>query len=125
MALVDLLSPLSGGDAEPRQVPRAELVRSILATDLARPLRLSDVAAAVGLSPYHLLRWFKAVTGDTPIAYRARLRVLAVVEAILREPDAPLNELAVELGFASHSHLSAAVRRETGRSPSELRRSSR
>lgn len=122
VALADLLSPLRGGDAQPTQVPRAELVRSILATDLARPLRLSDVAAAVRLSPYHLLRWFKAVTGTTPIAYRARLRVLAAVEAILRDRDAPLNELAAELGFASHSHLSHAVRRETGRSPSALRR---
>jgi AraC-like DNA-binding protein len=122
IALVDLLSPLSRGDARPTQVPRAELVRSILATDLARPLRLSDVAAAVRLSPYHLLRWFKAVTGATPIAYRARLRVLAAVEVILHERDAPLNELAAELGFASHSHLSAVVRRETGRSPSALRR---
>jgi AraC-like DNA-binding protein len=38
------------------------------------------------------------------------------------EPRASLTELALDLGFSSHSHLTAAFHREFGVPPSEARR---
>lgn len=73
------------------------------------------------MSPFHLVRWFARAGSGTPIAYRERLRRRSAVAALLEDPEVPLADLAAELGFASHSHLTTAVRRESGLTPTGLR----
>lgn len=58
--------------AERRATAVAEACRLIDAA--AEPPTLADLAAAIGLSPHHLHRLFKAVTGVTPHAYAAASR---------------------------------------------------
>lgn len=122
-AVCDLLSPLRSTTPVPADAPtpRIEEVRARLARDIAAPLRLFDLADDVGLSPFHLIRWFARAGMGTPIAYREGLRRRAAVAAILAEPGRSLSALAADLSFASHSHLTAAVRRESGLTPSRLR----
>jgi len=121
LALSELLAPLRTEPAPRMTTQRAEQLRSLLAADLPRTLRLPELAAQVHVSPFHLVRWFKAATGSTPIAYRARLRARAAAAAIITERDACLADLAHDLGYASHSHLATAVRREFGMTPTALR----
>jgi AraC-like DNA-binding protein len=52
--------------------------------NLSRRLTLEDVAGQVGYSPYHFLRLFWAVTGETPGAY-IRNRRLAEAARLLTE----------------------------------------
>ena len=40
----------------------------------------------------------------------------------LLETDAPVTRIALDSGFASHSHLTASCTRSMGLSPSEIRR---
>jgi AraC-like DNA-binding protein len=76
---------------------------------------LGDLAAHVGLSPYHLLRSFRAQVGITPGAYQIQLRVLEARRR-LRE-GAGIAATATELGFADQSHLTRHFQRIMGTSP--------
>lgn len=119
--LVDLLSGILGtpavgtGDSS-----TAEAVRMVLAGRFREPLTLADVAAAVGMSPYHLHRRFRAETGWTIHAYRDHLRLREGMVRVL-EGERDLAALGCDLGYASHSHFTHRFRRAFGLTPSALR----
>lgn len=95
-------------------------VQALLAARLADPLRLGDLARAVGSSPFHLARVFRDATGVPIHRYRTQARLRRALER-LDAGATDLAELALELGFASHSHFTDAFRREFGRPPSSAR----
>jgi AraC family transcriptional regulator len=98
----------------------AEAAKARLAEALGEPLPLADLARALHTSPFHLARIFKAETGFSVNGYRGALR-LRVALSRLAELDGGLTALALELGFASHSHFTDTFRREFGVVPSALR----
>jgi AraC family transcriptional regulator len=99
---------------------RVEDVRALLAADPARPWRLRDVAAAAQVSPFHLARQFRAATGETIARYVTRLRLALALDR-LAEGEDDLARLAVDVGFAHHSHFSARFRSLFGATPSQVR----
>ncbi|HET7267408.1 MAG TPA: AraC family transcriptional regulator [Oleiagrimonas sp.] len=100
-----------------RQVDDA---RCLLAERLDSNVAIDSLARTLGLSPFHLMRSFRAQTGLTLRTYRRRLRVAAAMAALARGHD-DLTRLALDLGFASHSHMDAAFRRELGHTPTHAR----
>lgn len=94
--------------------------REYLLGRFTQPLRLAEVARYVDVSKYHLCRLFKNETGLTLGDYVRRLRIHTAILR-LHERQRDLSDLAVDLGYCSHSHFTAAFRAETGRLPSELR----
>jgi AraC-like DNA-binding protein len=84
-------------------------------------IRLEAIAHDVGASAFHLARLFKQGTGATIRGYVQRLRLGAAVHALL-ETRAPVTHIALDTGFASHSHLTSLCTREMGLPPSEIRR---
>ncbi len=84
-------------------------------------LGLGELAAITGLSAYHLSRSFRQASGLTLSRYRSRIKVRRVLER-LAGGDRDLAGLAVEYGFADQAHLTRTMRRETGRTPGDLRR---
>ncbi len=86
----------------------------------ARP-SLSDVAAAVRCSPWHLSRAFRAVTGSTVHGYTVALRLRGALGRVM-EGRASLTAIAMDAGFADHSHFTRVFRREYGVTPSAARR---
>jgi AraC-like DNA-binding protein len=101
-----------------RLVDRAKLV---LAADLSRRWTLSEVAAEVGGSPVYLTQLFQQLEGIPLYRYQLQLR-LARALALLGE-YADLTDLALDLGFSSHSHFSSSFKQAFGQSPSAFRRS--
>jgi AraC-like DNA-binding protein len=97
-------------------------VRRLIASKPEQNLALSEVARAVHVSPYHLARRFRNVTGTSIHQYRTRLRLALAVERI-RQGWTDLATLALDLGFAHHSHFSFAFRKAYGIRPSELLKS--
>ncbi len=85
-------------------------------------ISLAGVAGAVHTSPFHLCRVFRQVTGCTLYGYLQRLRLLDAAERMADAPGQSLARVAVDCGFASHSHLSSAFRQAFGLSPSQFRR---
>ncbi len=96
----------------------AEAARELIARDPASRDSLSQIADVLGASPFRLCRAFRAVTGTTLHAFRLDLRLRAALER-LHERD--LARVALDLGFAHHSHFTAAFRRHFGSPPSALR----
>jgi AraC family transcriptional regulator len=97
-----------------------EAVKVILASNVAEPPCLRDLARRIGYSPFHLVRTFRAEVGLPIRRYLARLRLRLAVER-LAEDGEDLTGLALDLGYADHSHFTNAFRREFGTTPSQLR----
>ena len=97
-----------------------EAARAVLAGRVGERIALGDLALALDTSPFHLSRVFRRHTGMTVHRYRTRLRLRAAYER-LTGGGCDLTALALELGFASHSHFTDAFRREFGGPPSAVR----
>ena len=113
--------------AELRQLPAGrrrgeivERVKCILASAPEAAHALDDLSARLGISTSLLAHVFPRETGISPHRYLLHLRsALALAELSAGAND--LSRLALDLGFATHSHFSAAFRRCTGMPPSEAR----
>lgn len=95
-------------------------VRMVLHESYRRRLPLSTLAAGAGLSAVHLCRLFRRYQGTSVHQTIVALRLRDSLEG-LRDPRADLEALAVEIGFSSHSHFTAAFRRAFGLTPSQAR----
>jgi AraC-like DNA-binding protein len=96
----------------------ADDAREALAEEPERSL--PQLARALAVSPHHLSRVFRSVTGETVSRHRMRLRVRGALER-LSKGERDLARLAADVGFADQSHLCRVVRSETGETPSALR----
>jgi AraC-like DNA-binding protein len=112
-----------------RQPPKArrdtqrelvERARAEIAGDPLRRWTIRELAEGLGVSPFHLCRTFRRVTGLTLHHYRLELRTRLALEHLERR-GASLSRVAQELGFSSHSHFSAAFRQRMGHTPSRAR----
>jgi AraC family transcriptional regulator len=120
LARVPLPSAASrGGTAElhDRCVARA---RGYLQENFRERVRLAQLARAACASPDHLTRIFRRQTGVTLYQYLLRLRLAAGLDALAAGAD-DLTHLALDLGFASHSHFTLAFRRRFGTTPAAAR----
>ncbi|MGY0556583.1 helix-turn-helix domain-containing protein [Lysobacter sp. A421] len=125
LELIGLLRPLPvvpvrNASARRRFQRQLDDARMLLGDCLDRNVGVDVVARTVGLSPFHLMRSFRAYTGQTMRGYRRRLRVAAVLDR-LDEGCEDLTRLALDVGFASHSHMDAAFGRELGLAPAAAR----
>ena len=96
----------------------AERTRLLLASDLEGKHSLQDLAQRLYVSPFHLCRVFRREVGVSIHAYRVRLRLLVALDRLEHAPS-DLSELALDLGFASHSHFTSAFRKHFGLAPSQ------
>lgn len=99
-----------------RENGRVEQARSLLSERWSSRLTLAALAAELGVSPYHLCRKFRAATGTTIHRYVTTLRMAAALERLSDYRD-NLAQLALELGYASHSHFTTAFRSHFGLPP--------
>ena len=102
---------------EPRAVTAAlAYIRDRVADDFS----LDDLSGAVGMSPFHLLRVFKARTGLTPFAYQTQLRIEAARRLLAM--GGGIGRTAEACGFVDRSHLARVFRGFVGVSPGAYRR---
>lgn len=87
---------------------------------LDRELPLEELAGAAYLSPFHFARLFKKVTGASPHAYLAALRIERA-KTLLATTDLSITETAVRVGYSSSSHFTKAFRQATGLTPRAFR----
>jgi AraC family transcriptional regulator len=85
-----------------------------------RDVSLGALARMARRPPHELHRAFLRVTGETPKRYTARLR-LDHAAAQLLAGDAPILEIALASGFASHEVFTRAFLRRFGMSPRAYR----
>jgi AraC-like DNA-binding protein len=98
-------------------------VRAHVLASVGERHTLKSLSRLAGRSPFHLCRAFSQVTGGPLHAWLLRLRLQLSLERVAAARD--LTAVALDLGFASHSHFGAAFRRAFGLTPSEWRRRAR
>jgi AraC-like DNA-binding protein len=92
-----------------------------LGARFSEPIRLADVASAVGVGPALLARSFRQAFNQPISTYVRRLRVTAAA-ASLAESDDSIASIAAGVGFADQSHLTRSFVRILGTTPARYRR---
>jgi AraC-like DNA-binding protein len=94
-----------------------EDARALLALTATENVHLAEIARRLSCSVFHLCRVFKEMHGTTLHAYRLDVRLRMALERVA-DSRADLTTIALDLGFCSHSHFTAAFKRQFGRTPS-------
>jgi AraC-like DNA-binding protein len=113
-------------ETEPCGAATARLIRRTkcyLEEHLADQIRLVDIGRAVGASPAYLTTAFRRVGGISLHQYLTQLRLARAIAELPHTDN--LTALALETGFSSHSHFTAAFRRAFGCTPSQFRLTTR
>ncbi|WP_299295634.1 helix-turn-helix domain-containing protein [uncultured Tateyamaria sp.] len=95
----------------------------LMEAHLDQPLPLTQIAASLDISPRMLQLNFKRALNTTPKSHYLSLR-LAEARRLLTQTNIPIQDVALETGFAAVSSLSRACRKTYGNAPSTLRRTS-
>lgn len=112
----------SNQSAERKRPELVHEVERMLAARFDEPLTLEQIARYAGASVYHLCRSFREATGSALHQYLRQLRIRHGLAEVCESRNA-LSRIAVDLGFAHHSHFTSAFRREFEITPSALRAS--
>jgi AraC-like DNA-binding protein len=109
------------GRATRRRAEVVEATQLIIASQSSARWSLHALARRIGCSPFHLAHVFRDVVGVSIHQYQMRARLGGALDDLL-DSERGLSAIAVDAGFAHHSHFSAAFRRAFGITPSALRR---
>lgn len=99
----------------------ADKVLLYLNENFRAEITLQGVADAVNRSPFHLCRSIKNYTGQTIHQHLTTLRLDSALK-LLRTSKQPITEIALELGYSSHSHFTALFKQKFGVTPLHYRK---
>ena len=97
-----------------------ERVKEVVAIAPADKWTVAKLAKVANLSPFHLCHVFRQMVGTSIYDYVLHERLAHTLDAVLDGDD--LTAIALDAGFASHSHFTARFRRFFGCTPTALRR---
>ncbi|MBD3919968.1 AraC family transcriptional regulator [Paenibacillus sp. PR3] len=89
---------------------------------MEKPLGLQDLSEQALVSPYHLHRVFKSITGETIHAYLNRIRLEKAASQLKYSETVDISRISRQVGFASASVFARAFRNHFGVSASEYRK---
>jgi AraC-like DNA-binding protein len=95
-------------------------VREYIDRNCAKPLTVERLARLAGLSTFHFIRAFRAVTGQTPHQYLRARRIERARELLATTPM-PVTEICDAVGFQSLGSFSSLFRKLTGETPAAYR----
>lgn len=104
-----------GADAD--YVARVNRAIDHIVRHLDQRLRLVDVAAAAGFSPFHFHRVFQALLGETLHQFVKRQRLERAMQRMSHAPRRSLTEVALDCGFTSSSDFSRSFKQHFGVAP--------
>ncbi len=104
-----------------READLIERSRTFMRSRLGKPVSLDDVAKAAGLTRFHFSREYKKLAGRPPMDDFRRIKAEAARDLLLDSNLHP-KQIAAEVGFANHPHLSRAMRHYLGTTPSDFKR---
>lgn len=122
-AVVQVAARVRGGASAPDPARIAGVLRRLEA-HIGEPQTLAGLARDAGLSRYHFLRTFKAVTGITPHQWVLRTRLHVAARRLVGSDD-PVTGIALDVGFEDLSNFIRSFRAEFGVSPRRYRAAAR
>lgn len=116
--LIGRYADVSTAEGRPGKEKKAiQQARRYIDERFAEGVSLHELAQHVALSPYYLLRVFRAEVGMPPYAYLESVRIRHAQRLI--EAGKPLAEVAIEVGFSSQSHLTRHFKKIIGATPGQ------
>jgi AraC-like DNA-binding protein len=100
--------------------PRIDAVCAAMASELAKPWSVRELARTVGISASHLMRLMTRITGRSPISWLLQRRAEHLAVLLLTRSDS-VAELGREVGWADPSYCARRFRACLGCSPDEYR----
>ena len=119
-----LLASLSSSQPAPQAGLPLTLINAHIARHCAHPLQVADLARLCGLSTARFHARFLAETGQTPMDY-VRSHRLQLGRELLLSSNLVVGDIAARVGYSSQSAFTAALSRQLGSTPRQLRRESR
>ncbi len=116
------VTPLRTKDSPEQEI--VEAIQKVLVTCFEQTLSLELIATKLNYSPFYLCRIFRKHTGRTIHQYLTQLRLRTSLEHVT-QAQTDLSSLALQVGFANHSHFTETFRKAFGVPPSKLRNASR
>jgi AraC-like DNA-binding protein len=109
--------PIFSSDTAVRQLENA---RRLMSTHMSQPLRLNELAKAVGMSESTLKRAFKSRYGVTVFDYGMECRMLKALE-LLKSRRTSVGQVAYQVGYRHQTSFTAAFQAYFGFLPSRAR----
>ena len=103
-----------------QDIRRMHRAKDILINNLAKPTKISDLAAEVGTNECYLKKQFKQVFGVSVFAYFQQAR-MEKARILLLNKALSVSEAARILGYSSISYFSIAFRKHFGYNPSQMK----
>lgn len=107
--------------ARARRARALERVKEAVALSPSDKWNVTKLAGVANLSPFHLCHVFREAVGTSIYDYVMHERLAQTLDAVLDCGD-DLTTIALDAGFASHSHFTARFREFFGCTPTALRR---
>ncbi|MBQ7821847.1 MAG: helix-turn-helix transcriptional regulator [Clostridia bacterium] len=109
-----------------RPTPERDVIRLKIALRYIREkfdtdLKLSDIAEKVSMSPKYFCRFFKDMTGKTPIEYLLAYRIERAARR-LASGNETITEVSFACGFSDLSYFTKMFKRYRGTTPSRFKR---
>jgi YesN/AraC family two-component response regulator len=98
-----------------------EKVENYVVINLNKPIQLRDIARAVFVSPYHLSRTFKHLTGQSIMGYVQEQRLIKASE-LLATTDLSINEIVDIVGFNDAAYFTTCFKNKIGIPPMKYRK---
>jgi AraC-like DNA-binding protein len=114
-------SPRESRRCTPLQKWRMKRVTDHVDAHLSRRISLADMAAAAGLTRMHFAAQFRAAIGMRPHDFVLQRRIERAQD-LLRNPERPLVDVALNVGFQNQAHFTTVFKRFAGETPHRWRR---
>lgn len=107
-------------ESDRQKIDRYKKLVSYMEKHYSEPVSLRDLAEAVSCNHQYLCRFFREITGTTPIQYLISIR-LSHACTLLRETTKSILEISLDCGFENTSYFIRKFRQQNGCTPREYR----
>lgn len=107
--------------ADKQKVSRYKEIVSYMETHYAEHISLQDLADVVACNSQYLCRFFKEITGSTPIQYLIACRIEHAC-TLLSDTTMSVLEISMECGFDNVSYFIRKFRQLKGCTPNQFRK---
>lgn len=108
-------------NAASRDYQKLQPVLAYLHDHYSEKIRISRLSSLIHVCDDRLIRLFRDVTGETPVAYLTNLRIEACLR-LLSSTDDSIASIAEQTGFGSDTYMTRVFKQKLGTTPGRYRK---
>ena len=107
-----------------KTLDKMKIVLKYIENNYMQKITIGDIAAAVGFSESHFMRYFKETMGTSFVEYLRDYR-LTIASRLLTSSDSSILNIAAETGFENPSYFNRVFKEKYKMTPRQFRKESR